>query len=198
MINLKKYLLPVLIMGTLAFNVASAQLNVVTVSMQKLFDGYYKSEQANARLESIREQAVAEAQQKEQQLLEIRDQINLMQEELENPVLTDASKLSKQADMQNLVNQGRALQQEFQQWQQTTMNNLNQRSQDIRNSLIEEIVKVVNDIALKELSADLVFDTSDILGSGVPTVLYADSRLDITDRVLIKLNAAAAATPAQN
>jgi hypothetical protein len=44
MINVKKYLLPVLAMGALAFNAASAELTVVTVSMQKLFDGYYKSD----------------------------------------------------------------------------------------------------------------------------------------------------------
>ena len=49
MINVKKYLLPVLAMGALAFNSASAELTVVTVNMQKLFDGYYKSTEANER-----------------------------------------------------------------------------------------------------------------------------------------------------
>lgn len=186
--NLKKYLIPVFLMGAFAFNPAFAELTVVTVSMQKLFDGYYKSSEANERLESIREQAVAEAREKETELQEMAEQIRSMQEELQNPVLSDDSKTEKQQELQALAEQGRARQAEFQQWQQQTMNNLNQRGQDIRQSLIEEIVKVVNDIALKDYAADLVFDTSDILGSGVPTVLYADSDLDITDKVLVKLN----------
>jgi outer membrane protein len=189
MINVKKYLLPVLAMGALAFNAASAELTVVTVSMQKLFDGYYKSAEANQRLESIREQAVAEAQEKEKELQAMAEQIRSMQEELQNPVLSDSSKTEKQAELQGVAEEGRRKQAEFQQWQQQTMGNLNQRSQEIRNTLIDEIVKVVNDIALKDYSADLVFDTSDILGSGVPTVLYADTDLDITDKVMLKLNA---------
>jgi outer membrane protein len=189
MINVKKYLLPVIVMGALAFNAASAELTVVTVSMQKLFDGYYKSAEANQRLESIREQAVAEAQEKEKELQAMAEQIRSMQEELQNPVLSDQSKAEKQAELQGVAEEGRRKQAEFQQWQQQTMGNLNQRSQEIRNTLIDEIVKVVNDIALKDLDADLVFDTSDILGSGVPTVLYADTDLDITDKVMLKLNA---------
>lgn len=189
MINVKKYLLPVLAMGALFVNAASAELTVVTVSMQKLFDGYYKSTEANQRLESIREQAVAEAQEKEQELQAMAEQIRSMQEELQNPVLSDESKQTKQAELQQVAQEGQRKQAEFQQWQQQTMGSLNQRSQEIRNTLIEEIVKVVNDIALKDYSADLVFDTSDILGSGVPTVLYADSDLDVTDKVMLKLNA---------
>jgi outer membrane protein len=188
MINLKKYLLPVLAMGVLAFNAASAEMTVVTVSMQKLFDGYYKSEEANQRLASIREQAVSEAQEREQELQAMAEEIRGMQEELQNPVLSEDSLAEKQAELQAKAEEGRQRQAEFQQWQQQTMNNLNQRSQEIRNELIEEIVKIVNDIALKEYAADLVFDTSDIMGSGVPTVLYADSDLDITDKVMLKLN----------
>ncbi|MGC9452853.1 MAG: OmpH family outer membrane protein [Oceanipulchritudo sp.] len=187
--NVKRLLLPVLAMGTLFFNAASAELTVVTVSMQKLFDGYYKSAEANQRLESIREQAVSEAQEKEKELQGMAEKIRTMQEELQNPVLSDESKEEKQAELQQIAQEGQQKQAEFQQWQQQTMNNLNQRGQEIRRTLIEEIVKVVNELALKDYSADLVFDTSDILGSGVPTVLYATDDLDITDKVLIKLNA---------
>jgi len=193
MTNVKKYLLPVLAMGALAFNAASAELTIVTVSMQKLFDGYYKSTEANARLESINEQAVSEAQDKQGELQAMADQIRQMQEELQNPVLSEESIAEKQVELQNIAEAGRQKQAEFQQWQQQTRNDLNARSQEIRNGLIDEIVKIINEIALKDLGADLVLDTSDILGTGVPTILYADSDLDITEQVLVKLNADAPA-----
>jgi len=186
--NVTKLLLPVLAMGALAFNAANAELTVVTVSMQKLFDDYYKSTEANQRLESIREQAVSEAQEKEKELQEIVEVIRTKQEDLQNPVLSDESKAEKQAELQQIAADGQAKQQEFQRWQQETMGELNQRGQEIRRSLIEEISKIVNEIALRDFTADLVFDTSDIMGSGVPTVLYASDRLDITDKVLIQLN----------
>jgi Skp family chaperone for outer membrane proteins len=185
---LKKLLVTALVMGSLAFTTASAEMTVVTVSMQKLFEGFYKSAEASQRIESIRAQAISESEAKQAELGEMVEAIRLMQEELQNPVLSDAKKEEKQGELQAKADEARMKQAEFQQWQQQTMNNLNQRGQEIRNTLIEEIIKVVTDVALKEESADLVFDTSDTLGTPFPTVLYADSDLDITDKVLSKLN----------
>jgi Skp family chaperone for outer membrane proteins len=186
---MKKLLLPLLALGAIAFNPAMAEVKIVTVSMQQLFDGYYKSTQANQRLDSIREQAMTEAQEKEKELQAMVEQIRSMQEELQNPVLSDESKAEKQGQLQELAQQGQQKQAEFQQWNQQTMADLNQQSQNIRKTLIEEISKIVNEMALKDFSADLVLDTSDILGSGVPTVLFASDSLDITEKVLLKLNA---------
>jgi Skp family chaperone for outer membrane proteins len=166
-----------------------AEMVIVTVSMQELFDGYYKSAQANQRLDSIREQAMTEAQEKEKELQGMVEEIRTMQEELQNPVLSDESKAEKQAQLQAKAEEGRQKQAEFQQWNQQTMADLNQQSQNIRRTLIEEISKIVNEMALKDFSADLVLDTSDILGSGVPTVLFASDDLDITEKVLVRLNA---------
>lgn len=186
--NLKKILFPILALGVFAAQPASAELDVVTVSMQKLFDGYHKSADANENLQSIQQQAQEEAQEKQQSLQEMADSVRAMQEELENPVLSDSSKEEKQTEIQAKIQEVQQRQREYQQWQERTMNELQARNEEVRQGLIEEIVKVVNDIALKEYAADLVFDTSDILGSGVPTVLYADSDFDITDKVLRKLN----------
>ncbi|MGA1204896.1 MAG: OmpH family outer membrane protein [Opitutales bacterium] len=191
--NVTKLLLPILAMGAFAFNTATAELSVVTVSMQQLFDGYYKSNEANQRLETLRENAVAEAKEKEKQLQEMVASINAAQEELQNPMLSEEAKAEKQAGLEQSVGEARQSQAEFQQWQQRTMGELNQRGQEIRRSLIEEIAKLVNEIALRDYQADLVLDTSDIMGSGVPTVLYAADSLDITEKVMAKLNADAPA-----
>jgi Skp family chaperone for outer membrane proteins len=187
MIKTTRILMMAAVMAGLAFNSASA-LTVVTVSMQRLFDGYYKSAEANERLESIRAQAVEEAQAKEAELQEMMTRVREMQEELENPVLSDDARAQKQQELQEFIRQGQAKQQEFQQWQQTTMNNLQERGQEVRGGLIEEIAVVVKDVALRQYSADLVLDTSDIINSGVPTVLHAATELDITNRVLTALN----------
>lgn len=187
--KMKKLLLPLFALGAFVFNPAMAEVTIVTVSMQKLFDGYYKSTQANQRLDSVREQAMTEAQEKEQELQALVEVIRGMQEELQNPVLSDESKAEKQAELQAKAQEGQQKQAEFQQWNQQTMADLNQQSQNIRKTLIDEISKIVNEMALKDFSADLVLDTSDILGSGVPTVLFASDSLDITEKVLVKLNA---------
>ena len=187
--NVKKLLLPVLAMGALAFNTATAELTIITVNMADLFDGYYKSEQANQRLASIREQAVAEQQTKQQELQKLADEARAKQEELQNPVLSDESKAEKQDELQAMVENVQQEQARFQQWNQQTAANLRQQEAQIRADIIDEIADVVKEVALKDFSADLVFDTSDIMGSGVPTVLYSDADLDITKKVMLKLNA---------
>lgn len=184
---MKKSLIPFIALCALFVNAASA-LTIVTVSMQELFDNYYKAGEANERLESLREQAQAEAQSKEGELQALVQEIQGMQEEMENPMLSDEAKTAKQGEIEAKVREGRQKQQEFQQWQQRTSNELGQRSQEVRATLINEIAGIVKEVALKEKSADLVFDTSDIIGSGVPTVLYADSDLDITAVVMKELN----------
>ncbi len=186
---MKKLLLPLIVLGAFVFNPAMAEVKIVTVSMQKLFDDYYKQAQANQRLDSIREQAMSEAQEKEKEWQTLVDGARAMQEELQNPVLSDESKAEKQGQLQAMAQQVQAKQAEFQQWNQQTSADLAQQSQNIRKTLIDEITKVVQEMALRDFAADLVLDTSDIVGMGVPTVIFGSDDLDITEKVLLKLNA---------
>jgi outer membrane protein len=183
---MNKLLLSIAAFG-LAFNIASAEIKVVTVSMQKLFDGYYKSAESNQRLDSVRQQAVAEAQSKEKVLEETVQKINAFQEEMENPMLSDDARRQKEQEHARMIEEARRMQAEYQQWTQRTMNDLNQRGQQIRLELVGEIREVVKTVALRQ-GAQLIFDTSDILGSGVPTVLFADPMFDITDVVMREIN----------
>ena len=181
-----KLLLPVIAMGALAFNSAQAELTVVTVSMQKLLEGYYKSAEATQRLESINQTAETELQEKQSGIRELADQAQAIQEELQNPMLSEESKSQKQKELTDRVAQIRQKESELQQWYQQTRNNLNQRAQEIQRTLIEEISAVVKEVALKDRSADIVLDSS---GGSFPTVLHASKDLDITEKVLQALNA---------
>lgn len=184
--SIKKLLIPAILMS-IVLPFAHAEVKIVTVSMQRLFDGYYKSAESNSRLESIRQRAVEEAETKQQAIQQKAEAVEQFQEELENPMLSESARREKEEELMRMVNEGRQMQFEYQQWEQQTMQRLNEQSQQIRGSLIDEIRKVV-DVVGREQGAQILLDTSDILGSGVPTVLWADPRLDITDRVMRELN----------
>jgi len=184
---MKKVLFPILALSFLAASVAQAEIKIVTVSMAKLFEGYYKSEESNARLSSIRDEVVAEEQEKQAVLQQKLEAVQAMQEELQNPMLSESAKADKQAQFEAAVREGQQLESEFRQWAQQKRNELVQRQQQIRQTLIEEIRSVVTSVAAVE-NADLVLDTSDVTGSGVPTVLFANTSLDITNKVLRELN----------
>ena len=186
--NITKLLMPILAMGALAFNPANAETTIVTIDMQKLLDGYYKAAQATQRLESVQQQAVAEREEKAKELQDMVTAAQATQEELQNPVLSDDSKAEKEAEIQQMGQQIQIAQQAAQQWWQQKVNDLQQQSQEISRDLINEIVKITNEIALKDFGADLVLDSSSPAG-GIPTILYGSDQLDITDKVLAQLNA---------
>lgn len=186
--NIKKLLLPVLAMGALAFNAANAEMTIVTVDLQKLLDGYYKAAQATQRLESVQQQAVAEREEKAKEIQTLAQEFQAKQEELQNPVLSEDSKAAKEAEIQQMGMGIQQKQQEAQRWWNQKVNDLQQQSQEISRDLINEIIKVVQEIALRDHGANLVLDTSSPAG-GVPTILYSSDSLDITDKVLNQLNA---------
>ena len=186
--KITKLLLPVLAMGALAFNPANADVTIVTVNMQKLIDGYYKAAQATQRLETVQQQAVAEREEKAKELQTMVEEAQAKQEELQNPVLSDESKAEKEGEIQQMGMAIQQAQREAQAWWQQKVNDLQQQSNEISRDLINEIVKIVNEIALKDYAADLVLDSSSPAG-GVPTILYGSDQLDITDKVLTQLNA---------
>ncbi|MEX0320786.1 MAG: OmpH family outer membrane protein [Puniceicoccaceae bacterium] len=186
---MKKLLMPLIALGAFVFNPAMAEVTIVTVSMSELFEGYYKQTQANERLQSVQDTYVAERDAKAKALQELADQARAVQEELQNPVLSDESKKEKEANLQAIAENIRQEQMLAEQWNQQQVQGLQRQQNDIRTNLIKEITDVVKEMALKDFAADLVLDTSDILGGGVPAVLYSNTEMDITAKVLVRLNA---------
>lgn len=160
---------------------------IVTISMQEAFDNFYKREEGQERFRSVREEATAEAQEREAQLKEYVDRLTTMREEMENPMLSDEGKAAKEEEARKVALEAQQKQREFQEWQQRTLGDIQRREQEFRATLINEIREVA--IALgKDRGASILMDTSDVMGSGVPPVLYADPRLDITNAVISELN----------
>lgn len=184
--SFKRFFVSALLM-TLVASVAAAETKIVTVSIVRLFEGYYKTTERMAQFESLNEQAMAEAESRqsrfEQQVAELQE----LQEDLENPMLSDSAREAQEATVQQKFEEVRQLQFENQQWEQQTTQQLNQRMAVIQQELLGEIRDVVDVIARDE-GARIILDSSDIGGRGIPTVIWADPRLDITDTVLRELN----------
>ncbi len=166
---------------------AQADIKIVTVSMERLFDGYYKAQEGMERIQAAADNAQqqADAHMREGQAL-VQELENLM-EQLENPALSEERKEEIRNQAQRKQGEVQAKQMELNQWQRETTNALQQRNLAFRTEMIDDIKRVVKRQA-DSIDATLVLDTSDILDSGVPPVLFADPALDITDRVLTELN----------
>jgi Skp family chaperone for outer membrane proteins len=184
---MKKSILALLALFAVAAT-ASAELKIVTVNVQQCFDGYYKSADFNERMSSVMENFRNQARERQTSLQEEAAPLEQKVQEIrENPGLSDEAKQTQLQAMQPEIQAFQTKQQDFERWVQEERQKAQQQQLNLRKTLIDDIKRVAIDVGVKD-GADLVLDTSDITQSGVPTVLYATTSIDITNRVLNELN----------
>ncbi len=186
----KKYLAFVSALALVIAAPAFANVKIATVSMERLFDGYYKREEAFDRLSSVQRQAQEEAEERAAPLQRMQEELQELEERAENQLLSEEARADLMQEFNMKLQRLQQAAQEHRRWEQQKMQELQQRQQTIRMNLIEEIRDVVLAVA-REDGVELVFDTSDVTGSGVPSVLYAASGFDMTDKVMRELNRSA-------
>ncbi len=180
---------------------AHAQLKVATVDMNKVFSGYYKTKDAENKINDAREVAKKELDERMESHKQMLDEINQLNKDIDNPALSDQAKKDRNKKRDDKIGQVRSLEQEIQEFKGSREKQLQEQAVRMRNQIVEEITKVITD-EVKEKNYDVVLDKSGQSLNGVPFVLYSQDRMDFSDSVITTLNktrptaAAATAAPA--
>ncbi|MDX2110291.1 MAG: OmpH family outer membrane protein [Verrucomicrobiota bacterium] len=184
---MKKYLISTLSALLLATASYAADIKVLTIDMIKIYDGYYKAQDGQKKLQSAAEKAQDQLKSFVEEGQGMVDERSKLIESLENPALSDDGKKDIRTKIGDLEREIQKKQQDLQAWQKETSQSIQQRNAEFRAGMIADIKKVIK-VEAEKAAATLVFDTSDVIGSGVPSVLYANPALDVTDAVLKELN----------
>jgi outer membrane protein len=177
---------------------AQPAVKLVVVDMAKVYDNHYKTEEANAKFRDAEQKAQEQVEELNKQGQSLVDEYKELVEQSKNTLLTNEARTKAEADSQKKMEDIQRKQGEVQTFRQNTQRSLQQRIKLHRDLLLEEIGKVVTDIA-KRNGATLVLDRSGPTLFGIPSVLYSDAAYDITDAVLTEVNKdrpAPAAVPA--
>ena len=175
---------------------AQPAVKLVVVDMAKLYDGYYKSEDGNAKLRDAEQKAQEQVEELNKQGQILVDEYKELAEQSKSTVLTPEARTKAEGEAQKKLDDIKRKQDAVQDFTNKTRNSLQQRARNLRDVLLEEISKVVSDIA-KRKGATLAIDKSGPTLLGIPGVLYVDSSYEITDEVLKEINKdKPAATPA--
>lgn len=180
---------------------AQPAVKLVTVDMAKVYDNHYKTEEANAKFRDAEQKAQEQVEELNKQGQSLVDEYKELIEQSKSTMLTPEARSKAEADAQKKLEDIQRKQGEVQNFRTNTQRSLQQRIKTHRDLLLEEITKVVNDMA-KAQGATLVVDKSGPTLFGIPSVLYSDPAFDITDAVIKEVNkdrpapAPAAATPA--
>lgn len=180
----------VLSLGTLLTTSQAADLKVGTIDMKAVFDGYYKTKDAEGKINEARTQAKKELDDRMETFTKAQEQARKINEEAGKPELSEKAKAEKSKALNEKIQELGVMQREVQEFQQTRERQLSEQSVRSRNSLVEEINKVVTDV-VKSQNYDLVFDKSGQSLNAVNVLVHSKEAFDFTADVISKLNAEA-------
>jgi outer membrane protein len=180
---------------------AQPALKLVVVDMAKIYDSHYKTEEANAKFRDAEQKAQEQVEELNKQGQALVDEYKELMEQSKNAVLTPDARAKAEGEAQKKMQDIQRKQGEVQTFTTNTQRSLQQRVKIQRDLLLEEINKVVTDLA-KRKGATLVIDKSGPTLFGIPSLLYCDPAYEITDEVIKEVNkdkpaAAVVATPAK-
>lgn len=187
---------------------AQSMVKVGTVDMKKVFENYYKTKDAEQRINEARNSAKKELEERMETYQKGAAEVKKLNEEIDSPALSREAKETKSKNRDEKVGELNNMQREIQEFRTTREKQLQEQSARMRQGIVDDITKVVNE-KVKADNYDLVFDKSGMSLNGVSVVMFAKESYDFTDTVVAALNKnkgkeepaapapAAAATPAK-
>lgn len=166
---------------------AMANVKMAVLDMQEVFKGYYKTEEADAR---IREQMSGFRKDRDERMEDYRklvEQLNALRESAQDSSLSEAARRDREEAFAAKVNEARQREQQIREFEQTTQRLIQDQTQRMRQSIVGEIDEVVKEFAKGKYN--LVFDKSGMTLNGTPAIIFSEGMTDITAEIVKLLNA---------
>ena len=169
-------------------SLAQADVKVGYVDMNKIFNGYYKTELAKKRID----EAQAAAQKELQDLVDVfnknLDNVRKLNDELNRPELSKEAKEKKAKERDDKAEESKRQEKEIVELRQRRLKDLQDQAVRMRAGIVEEIRKLIAD-RVKAEQYDLVLDKSGLSNNGVEVVLYSKDSNDFSEDIIKALNA---------
>src|SRR5664279_1722182 len=193
---LMKRLLCKLVAGCLLASLLSssawAQTRLATVDLRKIFDGYWKTKQADAALKD----RAADIEKDHKTMLDdwkkAKDDYQVLLTDANNQTLSLEERDKRKKSAEDKFKQIKDSEDAIGQYKRQARTTLDEQRKRMRDSIVEEIRTAVNGKA-KAASYALVLDTVAESANNTPIVLFTSNENDMTDAVLAQLNAGAPA-----
>ena len=177
---------------------AQAQVKVGTIDMNGVFTAYYKTKDAENKLNEQRSAAKKEFDDRVETLKKSMSEIEKLNAEVEKPELSKDAKDAKAKERDEKIAEARNLDKEASDFKGTREKELQEQFLRMRKDIIDDIMKIVNE-KVKDAGYDLVFDKSGLSMGQIPVLVYSSESYDFSKDVIKTLNAGAPkATPSSN
>jgi len=166
---------------------ANAQFKVGTVDMNRIFSSYYKTKDAESRINEARNEAKKELDDRMDTHKKALDEINGINDQLKKSELSKDAKDKLNTSLNQKISDFRTAESEITDFKNTREKQLQEQAVRMRNSIVQEINGLVQ-AKVKSDNYDLVFDKSGMSLNGVPVLVYSRDAMDFSDDIITQLN----------
>ena len=195
---IQKPIRTLLLIGSIAAAapLAHAQMKVGTIDMNRVFTEYYKTKDAEQKLNEQRAAAKKEFDDRIDTLKKSMEEITKLNAQIEKPELSKDAKDAVLKERETKVADARNLDKEVNEFKSTRERQLQEQFLRMRKDIIDDIMKIVT-TRVSSAGYDLVFDKSGLSMGQIPVVVYSRDDMDCSKDIIAKLNAnAPKVTPA--
>ena len=171
----------------LAAALNAAEPSIAFVSMERLFDNYYKTKAANVQLKARFESVDVPRRELLDQVKTLKAEIEKLGAEARDKSLSDAERDKKRTAAEDKFALFRDAEQKLAEFDSAYKKQFGEQMKQSQQQLVGEIRAVIQ-AYVKEHGIRIVFDSSGKTLNSVESVVYYDPAFDITEPILAILN----------
>jgi outer membrane protein len=178
-----------LIIGSIGFgSVAQAQdLKVGIVDMNRVFAEYYKTKDAEKRVNEDKSTAKKELDERAARYRELMQKWNDKQKMIGDKLLNEELRQQAQKQAADIGSEIKSLERDMDEFRRRRETQLQEQVTRMRKGLMEDIKTRIEDKAKRD-NFDIIFDKSGKSPMGVNFLLFSKDGVDFTDEILKELN----------
>ncbi|MEZ5405544.1 MAG: OmpH family outer membrane protein [Verrucomicrobiia bacterium] len=184
---MKKILLAIIGLGMIT-SLSQAQMKVGMVDLNRAFDAYYKTAESKARVSELEASYKKERQLKMTDYQKLADEYDKLKDDAQNPALAESVQEAKRKATMEKAKELQLREKEITQFNNERQNEIQTTMMRLRDGIVKEITKVVQDYASKN-GYTLVFDKTAQSMAAAPIIVYSSDSMDFTDSIIKILNA---------
>jgi outer membrane protein len=159
----------------------------VYVNLNKVFDEFYKTKLADAQLKEQADQYKEERTKLVDDFKKLQDDFKAARDEAQNTALNEEARNTRRTEAEEKLVELREMENKIRRFEESRRRQLDEQTRRVRTKLVDEIKEVLAKLA-REKGYGAVIDASGENLNGVSTILYYDSKADITDLLVDLLN----------
>lgn len=167
---------------------ANAEIVILTISVNKAAEQYYKVQEFLEQIQATQEQAQERVASINEEGKTLEQEYKELVEQAGSDILTETARNDAKEDARIKYQEIAQKQNELRQFAENVQRQLAARQNTQMSLFTKEIMEVVTEVS-KERGASLVLDTSGASQNGMPSIISFDDSIDITTEVVKRINA---------